>query len=278
LVKVDSSKCTGCGLCADDCLLKEIKMIDGKCSPKNKICYNCGHCIAICPENAISPLDDAEAEEIIPMTAEDCFVDTDRFINLMKFRRTIRHYKKDPVSREVLEKVLEAGRFSPTGTNSQELRFVVIRDGLKKLTEMSLIAIADMAEVVIADKSSSKIMLAYADMWKRMKADYFDKGIDGMFYGAPAFVAVIANTKYNKLTPPLDSGIACANMEIAARTMGLGTCYVGFLKRATLQDAKINDFIGVKADEEFMTGFSIGYPAVEYFRTVYRKRDKTTWL
>lgn len=275
MIKVDLDKCIGCGLCKDDCLLSEIKIIDGKCSPKNKTCFDCYHCVAICPMNAVMPV--KNEEEVVDMKPEAYDVDGEKLLNLIKSRRTIRKFKKAEIDRQALEAVLEAGRFSPTGMNSQEIRFIVFEKELKELTEMSLNALKELAADTLADENSPKALKAYSYMWQNMHKQYFEGGKDRLFYDAPVVVVAVANTKYNKLTPTIDGAIACANMELVANTKGLGTCYIGFLKRATLKDPAICEFMGIKENEELITAFSIGYPDVKYYRTVPRKKDKTEW-
>ena len=275
MVIVDSEKCIGCGACEKDCLLSEIHVIEGKAVPNNKTCFNCGHCVAICPVGAVRP--QTGEEEVVPMTAEECRVDTDNLMNSFRFRRTIRTFQNKKIDREDLEKILEAGRISPTGMNSQEIRFVVFDRDLKELTERGLRALSDLAKDYFADPEAPKAMVAYSHMWKRMNKQYFDEGIDRLFYDPAAVVVVLANTKYNKLTPPIDGAIACANMEMLARSMGLGTCYIGFLLRAVLKEPSLKEFIGLKEHEELITAFSIGYPGVKYYRTVPRKKDKVEW-
>lgn len=275
MVIVDTEKCIGCGACEKDCLLSEIHVIEGKAVPNNKTCFNCGHCVAICPVGAVRP--QTGEEEVVPMTAEECRVDTDNLMNSFRFRRTIRTFQNKKIDRKDLEKILEAGRISPTGMNSQEIRFVVFDKDLKELTERGLQALSDLAEDYFADPEAPKAMVAYSHMWKRMNKQYFEEGIDRLFYDPAAVVVVLANTKYNKLTPPIDGAIACANMEMLARSMGMGTCYIGFLLRAVLKDPSLKEFIGLKEHEELITAFSIGYPGVKYYRTVPRKKDKVEW-
>ncbi|MBQ1303235.1 MAG: nitroreductase family protein [Firmicutes bacterium] len=275
MVIVDTEKCIGCGACEKDCLLSEIHVIEGKAVPNNKTCFNCGHCVAICPVGAVRP--QTGEEEVVPMTAEECRVNTDNLMNSFRFRRTIRTFQNKKIDREDLEKILEAGRISPTGMNSQEIRFVVFDKDLKELTERGLRALSDLAEDYFADPEAPKAMVAYSHMWKRMNKQYFEEGIDRLFYDPAAVVVVLANTKYNKLTPPIDGAIACANMEMLARSMGMGTCYIGFLLRAVLKDPSLKEFIGLKEHEELITAFSIGYPGVKYYRTVPRKKDKVEW-
>lgn len=275
MIRVDAEKCVGCGLCKDDCLLGEIKIADGKATPANRFCFDCGHCVAICPVNAVSS--DSNVEDVIEMKPDDYKVDSRKLLNLIRFRRTVRHFKDKPVDREAFNAVLEAGRVSPTGMNSQEIRFIVFEKELKKLTEMALNALYELAEDTLADAEAPKALKAYAYMWKDMRKQYFENGTDGLFYSAPAVVLAVANKKYNQMTPPIDGSIACANMELVAQTCGLGTCYIGFLKRAVQKDPKINEMLGLNKYEELITAFSIGYPDVTYYRTVPRKKDKVEW-
>jgi nitroreductase len=231
--------------------------------------------VAICPVGAVRP--QTGEEEVVPMTAEDCRVDSENLLNSFRFRRTIRTFQNKKIDRKDLEKILEAGRISPTGMNSQEIRFVVFDRDLKELTERTLRALSDLAEDYFADPEAPKAMVAYSHMWKRMNKQYFEEGVDRLFYDPAAVVVVLANTKYNKLTPPIDGAIACANMEMLARSMGMGTCYIGFLLRAVLKDPTLKEYLGVKEHEEMITAFSIGYPGVKYYRTVPRKKDKVEW-
>ena len=64
MITVDVSKCIGCRTCAADCTVLSIRVIDGKAVP-GKICIECGHCTAVCEQNAITLLGDYDPSEII---------------------------------------------------------------------------------------------------------------------------------------------------------------------------------------------------------------------
>ena len=49
-------------------------------------------------------------------------------LDVIVSRKSIRRYKPDPVPDEMLDKVLEAARWAPTGENYQPWRFIVVRD------------------------------------------------------------------------------------------------------------------------------------------------------
>ena len=50
------------------------------------------------------------------------------FLKLVQERRSIRAFTADPVSDDAVERIIEAARWAPSGTNSQPWEFVVVRD------------------------------------------------------------------------------------------------------------------------------------------------------
>mgnify|MGYP003565961673 CR=1 FL=1 len=80
----------------------------------------------------------------------------------MKTRRSIRHYKPDPVANEDIEKIIEAARWAPSGFNSQLWEFVVVKDsGLKaRIGEVVGTAFSDIVKqmppaVLFAEKDAT---------------------------------------------------------------------------------------------------------------------------
>lgn len=59
-------------------------------------------------------------------------------LQVMKIRRSIREYKDKPISKDILEKLIDAARFAPTARNVQPWEFIVITnsDTLKKLGDL----------------------------------------------------------------------------------------------------------------------------------------------
>lgn len=99
----------------------------------DKGCIECGHCYVICPQGAISMTNyDCINEEIVPMTN----FDSDMLLKAMKSRRTIRKFKTQPVKSEKIYKILEAGRYSPTGANSQNVSYTILGSKQKQAEEI----------------------------------------------------------------------------------------------------------------------------------------------
>jgi ferredoxin len=124
-ILIDNEKCTGCGRCAADCQRKDLEIKNKKAVCLNKNCFMCGHCLAVCPENAVklNGLDD----EIWEMPDGPVFLDEKSLKSHLKFRRSIRRYKSIPVEKEKLDKIIEAGRLTPTASNLQNVRYIIIQ-------------------------------------------------------------------------------------------------------------------------------------------------------
>ena len=84
----------------------------------------CGHCIAVCPHNAVA-IDNLGMNEVLELKDVPCDIDPEIFLNHLKARRTIRSFINKTVSADQINMILDAGRFSPTGGNRQMVAYHV---------------------------------------------------------------------------------------------------------------------------------------------------------
>ena len=122
MMNVNIEKCIGCGQCVKDCFPRTIEIVDGKAKINNDNCIKCGHCIAICPKDAVST-DEYNMEEVKKYNKDEFSVDADNLLNFIKFRRTIRQFKDKEVEEEKISKIIEAGRYTETGANMQDVSY-----------------------------------------------------------------------------------------------------------------------------------------------------------
>ena len=99
MVVIDEKKCIGCGLCAADCIAQNI-VIEEKAHVKQD-CFQCGHCVAVCPKGAVSipEYDMADVEEY---DADSFTLQPEAVLHSIKIRRSIRKYKPQAVPEAVL--------------------------------------------------------------------------------------------------------------------------------------------------------------------------------
>jgi len=272
MMKVNAENCIGCGQCVKDCFPKDIELVDGIAKINNISCMECGHCIAVCPRNAVSA-DEYNMEDVKNYNEEKFSVNADNLLNFIKFRRTIRQFKNKEVEEDKIANIIEAGRFTQTGSNMQDVSYIVVREGLDKLKSLTLESLKKMGEAILANSSQETTLFKrYAAMWIKMYEEYQEdpNGNDRLFFNAPAAIIVTANSQVN-------GALASSNMELMTNALGLGTFFSGFLVRAAQGNKKIMDFLGVKDGKQIVTCMIIGYPNVKYVRTVPRKKADINW-
>ncbi len=276
MITISQEKCNVCGLCVQDCVTHALTANDDHIGINNALCFECSHCLAICPTAAIT-LVNYDPLEIIPYERNSFDINHGNLQNFIKFRRSIRSYTNKPVSPEVIAELIEAARYSPTAGNQQPLRYIVADnpDAVAELTKTAINAL----EKLINDHEGSKTLaqknsgVDYLAGVKRICANYLNHGIDGLFYSAPAIIAVAG-----PLTAILDAGIASASIALLSNAMGLGNCFIGFFSAAVDADVRLRDYIGLKSHERILSTLAIGYPTYKYQRTVNRKPAKVTRL
>ena len=108
-------------------------------------------------------------------------------------RRSIRKYNNTKVSHDLMEKIVRAGQFAPSGMNRQIYAFVVVKD-----------------EELVAKLS-------------KMNADAMNSSSDP-FYGAKSLIIVFADT--NAPTYLYDGALAMGNLMNAANALGVDSCWI----------------------------------------------------
>lgn len=273
MMKVDQEKCVGCGKCVKDCFPKDIELIGGKAHIGNVRCFQCGHCIAVCPTAAIST-DEYDMDEVKDYNKEEFLVEGDHLLNFIKFRRTIRQFKDQDVEDEKLQKIIEAGRFTQTGSNMQDVSFIVVRNSLEQLKMLTFESLKIIGENMLANLTPQTMAYkSYAEMWMKMGEEYMENPNknDKLFFHAPLVIVVTANSEIN-------GGLASSNMELMTNALDLGTFFSGFFVRASRGNDKIKELLGVKEGKQIISCMVIGYPNVTYLRTVPRKKADVSWL
>ena len=145
MFKVDREICIACEQCIKDCPVNDIYLKEGKAHIKNEACIKCGHCIAICPVKAVST-DDYDMDEVIEYKKEDFEIEPERLLNFIKFRRSVRRFKDKEVEKDKIEKIIEAGRFTQTGTNSQDVSYTVLQKDLPKISQYNVEKVISIGE------------------------------------------------------------------------------------------------------------------------------------
>lgn len=270
---VNEEKCIGCSQCIKDCPAADIRLTDSKkANIKNEACIACGHCIAICPKKAVST-DSFDMEEVKSIDDSMAKITPKDLLNTIKTRRSIRRFKEEQVDPEVLSNIIEAGRYTQTGTNSQDVSYIVYSEQLDNLRETVYGILKKKGEYMLANMTKEMEHLkSYAILWTHMYDAYHTdkKGHDRLFFNAPTVILVTAKDATN-------GALATANMDLMANAYGLGTCFCGFALVALNDQPEILKQLGVDEGKKIVSCLVLGHPNVTYKRTVPRKKPEVLW-
>ncbi|ABW67278.1 nitroreductase family protein [Desulfosudis oleivorans] len=313
---IDAEKCSKCGRCFETCPTYGYRWEKGQVPEPvgyggfSQACINCGNCIAVCPTGAITmtgsfvipsgrykvllegkmaaphPLG---AEEQPYETIEPELTEVEKAIYT---RRSNRLFKDKPVPRELLARILEAGRFAPSAGNCQPYRFIVITNQkiIKEFERRAMGSLRLLKNLYMAKdgkRSTIKKIVFSVISWFSInkmdprpitameKADHTDGAI---YFDAPAVILILKD-KRGISNPDLDTGICAQNMVLAAHSLGLGTCYVS-LPMEPLSMPLMAGFrkkLGIGKPYVAVTSIAVGYARGKIDGPVKRDTPRVDW-
>jgi nitroreductase len=161
-------------------------------------------------------------------------------------RRSIRSYENTAVPREIIDKILNAGVWAPSGMNSQPWHFTIIES--REIINM-------------LSKRTKELVSEKMPLPDTLKAA-FKSDRDVVFYDAPLLILISVKKKEDnwRTVNLLDCGLAAENMFLAAYQAGLGSCFIGFAAFLNY-DAKTLADVGIPEDHELIAPLIFGYPS-----------------
>jgi len=164
-------------------------------------------------------------------------------------RRSIRAYQNKPVDRALIEQCIEAAVQAPTAMNAQPWSFAVIQDA-----------------AVLKDLSDRTKAHLLAVMDKMPALEGYRETIENpdfsVFYNAPALIIICARPDAGP-APTTDCATAAQNLMLTARSLGLGSCWIGFAGMY-LSSAEAKRQFGIPEDYRVEAPIIIGYPDGEF--------------
>lgn len=285
---IDPDSCIGCGLCVEVCPAKTLSMQNGKALVTGTYSMGCGHCEAVCPVNAIR-VEALEHPFTLSFSAVDDRwlphgeYDTAQLVRLMRSRRSCRNYTDREVDRKLLEDLVKIGTTAPSGTNSQLWTFtllssrqeVVILGGhvarfFDKLNRMAEKSWLRLLNKYFGGDSLGNYYRRYYETVSEGLLLWKQEGKDTLFHGAAA--AILVGGKKTASSPMEDGILASQNIMLAAHSLGLGTCMIGFAVEAIKRDKNLRKLLEIQDDESIFAVIALGFPAEQYEKAAHRKK------
>lgn len=304
-MKIDLEKCTGCGLCVENCLFRTWQMGKDK-KPywrKGGACFSCYNCMVACPVDAISikqpyyvgsgfwktfPNPLPASRPLQPFTAEgkpDKWTEVEKTILT---RRSVRNFKNTPVPEPLIRRVIEAGRFAPTSGNCQPLQFLVVtkKSLIDELNTASYNIIKGVYDRYMSEEGVKELASTYEANpsapggWDpRIILGGIGQSVvtrvNPVLLGAPCVILVAAD--YRSIGgPQMQVGIAGQNMILAAISHGLKATWVGFVAYANAFPSLIQK-LGIQPPFSIVASIVLGYPRFKQEGVVPREFRPITW-
>ncbi len=249
---VDKKICKKDNLCIKECPMGII-VSDGEGFPTIKpetVCIKCGHCQAICSCDAITLYGVSSKDQPKALSEP---LNWDLIHGLIKSRRSIRKYKPDPISPDMLNKLFDVTRWAPTGGNTQLVKWLLVEKPgtIKKISGL------------VADWSRNNETFKFL-------AAAFDTGNDVILRAAPHLAIAYAGKEYGSAA--IDCMIATTTLELAASSQGIGACWAGFFMIVCAAKYQpLLDFLEIPAENNVHAALMLGYPHYKFNRIPSRK-------
>ena len=267
---ISSELCTQCMKCVADCPSDAINIESWNIDYS---CIHCSHCVAVCPEQAVQP-DFGTVTSII-----DHEIQPENFIHLTAVVRSCRRYKNKPVPEEMLQMLIENMKNYASASNKRSLKVTVVQSPekiqlLNDMTEKTLMKTFKMisGKVVggilnaIAPNLGINQLRAYlkkhANRSKTMKQQIcYEAPMVLLFHGPAGKFGMVKD----------DAVIWATNTTHLAKTMGLGSCFIGFIVKAMEKNKTMHQTFHIPENHQVFAALTIGYPKVTYVNEVSRK-------
>ena len=168
-------------------------------------------------------------------------------LDTIKTRRSIRKYKSDAIPEEILNKIIEAGSYAPSGMGRQPVIILAVTN--KELR----------------------------DRLSKLNADVMHSTNDP-FYGAPVVLVVFADK--SAPTHVYDGSLVMENLMLAAHDLGIGSCWIHRAKEVFEKEEgkEILKSLGIEGDYEGIGNCILGYADVEEPQAKPRKDNFVYWV
>ena len=147
-------------------------------------------------------------------------------LKIIKGRRSVRRYKSDPIPEDVLERVLDAARFAPSGKNLQPWKFIIVKDESLK----NGLVQAAVGQSFISQAPLIIVACAFPDNCYSRMGNYMKSW-------------------------PVDVAIAVEHMMLQAQEEGLGTCWIG-----AFEEKEVKSLLKVPEEVRVLALTPLGYP------------------
>jgi nitroreductase/NAD-dependent dihydropyrimidine dehydrogenase PreA subunit len=276
MIKVDLEKCNGCGICVDICHEHCMVLENQKVYIDTKFCSTCTQCIAICPQTAL------RWEHVQPeLFQNDLLPSSEQMAELLKQRRTIRHFKEEKPDRQLLREIIDFGIYAPT--HSHDFRVVVVDDP-NRLNQIDCVLYLYNKKVYKYLFKPKLISFLIRLTSPAMQNEFFrarpkleaSLKIGRGYACIPPVILFIVGLKRIPLS--LESAqYILYNMDLYARTKGWGCRNLVGNQMFFNRSRSVRKLLGIKKNEQIYGTLGIGIPSIKFRNKVEGRAFDVQW-
>ncbi len=272
LFTIDPDKCNRDGICVSECPARIILRTSPEKVPlpdpdAHEHCLRCGHCVSVCPEGAL---------KLMWLEPDDCpAVDTSLEFNeqqaeqFLASRRSIRTFRNKRVDREILLKLLQVACQAPSAKNEQPWHWLVVEDP-DKVKHLAGLVI-DWVKLIIKERPQ-----VAQQMKLHRVLEAWESGDERICRGAPHVIVVHGPKDWPFGSE--DGALALSHLDLYASSIGLGTCWGGYLYTAANNYPPLSTAMGLPSEHRAYGAMMIGYPRFKYPRIPKRNAPRVMWM
>jgi len=274
--KIDKNICIKCGRCINTCSGMVIEFgNDGYPRMKEferfgwRGCWRCQHCLAVCPQGAISIFDKDPKDSLsFPPKEMGTYME-----QLITTRRSCRRFLDKNVDPDIITGMLNAMSAAPTGGNAQGVEYTVI-DDKERVHE-----IWNSAYKTMDEKAKKHVYThSFSDFYygKMKQSEKTVRKDDLLFCGAPhLFIAHEKSEGKWAEDAKVNCNIATAYFELLCNAHGLGTAIMSYPAEVLNELApEARQMLGVPKNHYMGLIIGFGYPETAYARGVQKERGR----
>jgi nitroreductase/NAD-dependent dihydropyrimidine dehydrogenase PreA subunit len=310
---IDYEVCDSCMLCENICTNSRVIAANAEGLPEfahDERCIRCGHCLAICPRGAITFTVGGQIPEdsYVAKTQEmkaAALPGEGALLEFLSSTRSSRLFLDKPVEIEKITKVLDAMVRAPSAGNEQNRRFYLlagkdkiedaenrVREHYSRMTKAYQSPVMSRVLACMSAMNTGKrpelpaSKLPFKERYRLFRAilaSTTPQEDERFTYLKRAGAVVIVTTDPGKgmMHKPFYRGDACIAVTygtLAARAVGLESCWMGLLEMALNRNAKIRDALGIRRGERVDGALALGYSGTKWMRLPPRGPVNVTWL
>lgn len=241
MIEIINNSCIGCGKCTRVCPTNILEIIDEKAVVKKGLCLECGHCQGICPANAVLVNGEFADEYDVKLKASFKDVKT-----LIKTNRSVRNFKEELVSKEIINDIIGATDFTGSAKNEQAIKWIVVstKEKVKEVSDLSV-------EFIKKANITPEVLVSIDTFRNPITLD------------APHLL--IAYAEKDSIFPTVDSIIKVVSAELMMHSAEIGSCHLGYLINFINNSKELKSYLGLTENQMVYGALGFGYYSKEVY-------------